>query len=86
MTATPPRTLDEQRAEFARHRFLAGLMWVPFSWILQHWVGLFHDIARTVLVLAAWYLFPEQRFVVIPAVIVAIYLVTIFVLMRRPRQ
>jgi hypothetical protein len=21
---------------------LAGLMWVPFSWMLQHWVGLFH--------------------------------------------
>ena len=62
---------------------LAGLMWVPFSWIIQHWVGLFHGIARTVLVLAAWYLFPEQRFVVIPAVIVAIYLVTIAVLRTR---
>jgi Family of unknown function (DUF7010) len=36
---------------------LAGLMWVPFSWMLQHWVGLFHAIARTVLVLAAWYPF-----------------------------
>src|SRR5450631_3665568 len=25
---------------------LAGLMWVPFSWMIQHWVGLFHGIAR----------------------------------------
>jgi len=65
---------------------LAGLMWIPFGWIIQHWVGLFHGVARTVLVLAAWYLFPEQRFVVIPAVIVAIYLVTIAVLVRRYRK
>lgn len=64
---------------------LAGLMWIPLSWIIQHWVGLFHGISRTVLVLAAWYLFPTQRFVAIPAVIVAIYLVTIVVLARRPR-
>jgi hypothetical protein len=63
---------------------LSGLMWVPFSWMIQHWVGLFHGIARTILVLVAWYAFPERRFVVIPAVIVAIYLVTIFVLVRRP--
>src|SRR5262245_33888769 len=26
---------------------LAGLMWVPFSWMIQHWVGLFHGIGRT---------------------------------------
>lgn len=65
---------------------LAGLMWVPFSWMIQHWIGLFHGIARTILVLAAWYLFPERRFIVIPAVIVAIYLVSIYVLARRPRQ
>ncbi len=55
---------------------LAGLMWVPFSWMIQHWVGLFHGIARTVLVLSAWYLFPQHRFVAIPMVIVAVYLVT----------
>jgi len=63
---------------------LAGLMWVPFSWMIQHWVGLFHGIARTVLVVAAWYVFPEHRFVVIPAVIVVVYLITILVLAKRP--
>ena len=63
---------------------LTGLMWVPFSWMIQHWVGLFHGIARTVLVTAAWYLFPQRRFVAIPAVIVVIYLITIVVLARRP--
>jgi hypothetical protein len=65
---------------------LSGLMWIPFSWMIQHWVGLFHGITRTILVVAAWYLFPEYRFVVIPMVIVAIYLVTIYVLATRPRS
>jgi hypothetical protein len=64
---------------------LSGLMWVPFSWIIAHWVGLFHGIARTVLVTAAWYLFPGARFVAIPAVIVLIYLVTIVILEMRWR-
>lgn len=64
---------------------LSGLMWIPFSWMIQHPVGLWHGISRTVLVLAAWYLFPERRFLAIPAVIVAIYLVTIYLLARRPR-
>lgn len=64
---------------------LAGLMWVPFSWFIQHWIGLFHGIARTVLIVAAWYLYPGHRFVVIPGVIVAIYLVTIYFLLKRPR-
>jgi hypothetical protein len=64
---------------------LAGLMWLPLSWIIQHWIGTFHAFARTVLVTIAWFLFPDQRFVVIPAIIVVIYLVTIYVLARRPR-
>jgi hypothetical protein len=62
---------------------LTGLMWVPFAALAQHWIGLFHGIARTGLVLAAWYLFPAHRFVAVPAVIVAVYLVTILVLARR---
>jgi hypothetical protein len=64
---------------------LAGLMWVPFSWIIQHWVGIFHTVARTVLVTVAWYLAPHRRFVVIPAVIVGVYAVTIAILEQRWR-
>lgn len=64
---------------------LAGLMWLPFSWMIQHWIGQFHAFARTALVAIAWFVFPEQRFVVIPAVIVLIYLITIYVLATRPR-
>lgn len=36
-----------------------------------------------VLVVAAWYVVPHARFVAIPAAIVAVYLVTILVLVRR---
>jgi Family of unknown function (DUF7010) len=65
---------------------LAGLMWVPFSWIIQHWIGIFHAIMRTLLVTASWYLAPHHRFVVIPAAIVAVYAVTIVVLKLRWRR
>ncbi len=62
---------------------LSGLMWLPTAWLMRHWIGAFHAIARTVLVLAAWLAWPEVRFVAVPAVIVAIYAVTIVVLERR---
>lgn len=62
---------------------LAGLMWLPFGWMIQHWVGTFHAVTRTILCLAAWYAFPEQRFVAIPIVIVVVYLVTIAGLLSR---
>ena len=65
---------------------LAGLMWVPLSWMIQHWVGLFHAIVRTVLVVAVWFLFPSQRFVLIPLVIVVVYLISIVALVKRRRQ
>jgi hypothetical protein len=64
---------------------LAGLMWVPLSWIIQHWVGIFHAVARTILVTAAWYVAPHHRFVVIPAVIVGVYGVTMVILQQRWR-
>ena len=62
---------------------LTGLMWIPFSWSIQHWIGLFHGISRTLLVLAAWYIAPEHSFTLIPAIIVFTYLVTIPVLELR---
>ena len=62
---------------------LTGLMWVPLTWIIDHWVGLFHSIVRTVLVLILWYLFPSDRFVVIPIAIIIVYIVSIIVLKNR---
>jgi hypothetical protein len=65
---------------------LSGLMWLPLSWIIGHWIGTFHTLARTALVTASWYLFPSFRFIAVPAVIVAIYVVTIIVLESRWRR
>jgi hypothetical protein len=59
-------------------------MWLPFSWIIRHWVGMFHAFARTALVTVAWFVFPDNRFTAIPAVIVVTYLITIYVLATRP--
>ena len=65
---------------------LTGTMWIPFSWIIQHPIGIIHGVARTALVVAAWYLFPGHRFLVIPLVIVLTYLMTICVLETRWRR
>ena len=64
---------------------LTGLMWLPLSWIIEHWVGLFHGIVRTLGIVAAWLLFPGQRFVVIPFLIVILYGITILILEQRWR-
>ena len=62
---------------------LTGLMCVPLTWIIDHWVGLFHAIVRTVLVVVLWYLFPSDRFVTIPIAIVIVYIVSILILKNR---
>lgn len=97
------RSLDEQRAEFARRRLIATpiagmIAWTvigdsslflnPFaiSWIIRHWIGLVHGIIRTVAVLLVWYLFPEHRFLAVPAVIVLLYVFAISVLENRWRR
>ena len=65
---------------------LAGLMWVPFSWLMNHWIGIFHGVARTVLIIAVWYALPNHRFVAVPCVVVLMYLVTLPVLEIRYRK
>jgi hypothetical protein len=62
---------------------LTGTMWLPFSWIINHWIGTFHALARTILIVAVWYGLPEARFVAIPVVIIAIYAISIIVLEKR---
>ena len=62
---------------------LTGLMWLPFSWIIQHWVGVFHTMTRTGIVVALWYLLPAYRFIAIPFAIVVIYILTLIVLSNR---
>ena len=64
---------------------LTGLMWIPFSALSGHWVGLFHGLTRTILIVAAYYLLPEHRFVAIPAIVVLVYAATLFILSARYR-
>lgn len=64
---------------------LTGLMWIPFSVLARHWIGFFHAGVRTLGIVAMWYLLPEYRFTAIPAVVVAVYLITIVVLEKRYR-
>jgi hypothetical protein len=65
---------------------LTGLMWLPFSWIIEHWVGIFHALVRTIVILVLWYIFPAHRFVLIPFSIVLIYIVTILILLKRRKD
>ncbi len=58
-------------------------MWLPLSWIIKHWVGIFHSVIRTISILVLWYLFPDNRFVFIPLAIVIIYIMTIIILTNR---
>ncbi len=60
-----------------------GIPWMILGWIIRHWIGSFHAIARTVLIVVAWFVFPEYRFVAIPGIIVVIYVISILVLATR---
>ena len=64
---------------------LTGLMWLPFSWIIKHWVGIFHTLTRIIIVLTVWYLLPEYRFIAIPFAIASIYIITIIILKNRKK-
>ena len=64
---------------------LTGLMWLPFGWIVQHWIGLFHALVRTALIVGVWYAFPAHRFMAVAFVVLAMYAITIPVLEGRWR-
>jgi hypothetical protein len=64
---------------------LTGLMWLPFGWMVGHWVPMAHTVGRTLAIVAVWYAFPAQRMVLIPLVVVAAYLPTMWWLERRWR-
>lgn len=64
---------------------LTGLMWLPFSWIIKHWVGIFHTLTRIITVLTLWYLLPEYKFIAIPFAIVLIYIITLIILKNRKK-
>ncbi len=82
-TIAIPFCLQDYRSVTLTVGILTGLMWIPFSWIIQHWIGYFHTIGRTILILIAWYIFPEHHFQVIPAIIIFIYIITIYTMEKR---
>lgn len=65
---------------------LTGIMWLPISWIIRHWIGVVHGVVRTLAVLLVWYIFPEQRFFAVSVTIVLLYLMAILVLEMRWRR
>ncbi|WP_419146889.1 DUF7010 family protein [Pseudoalteromonas 'SMAR'] len=65
---------------------ISGLMWLPISWTLEHSVGLIHTILRTLLIVAAWYVWPEIRFTAIPFLIVFVYGISITQLYLRHKK
>lgn len=62
---------------------MTGIMWLPLSWIIEHKVGIYHAVTRTLALLCIWYLAPEQSFVLVPFAIVLIYLVSLVSLYKR---
>lgn len=64
---------------------LSGMMWMVYGWIVGHWIGYAHAIARTLVVLALHYALPDHRYVAIPAAIVVLYLGVMLVQERRWR-
>jgi hypothetical protein len=65
---------------------LTGLMWMPTTWLMGHWAGVFHAVTRTVGIVVLWYALPDLRFVAIPFYIVLVYVATMIMLERRWRK
>jgi hypothetical protein len=65
---------------------LTGLMWLPISWIIDHWIGVFHAMTRTSLIVLVWYLFPANRFTSISVIIILIYAITLVILNHRYKE
>lgn len=60
-----------------------GIHWIVYSWIIQHPVGIIHSILRTILVILAWYLFPESRIFGVGIAIVIVYIISIYQMFSR---
>jgi hypothetical protein len=60
-----------------------GLHWVVYSWIINHPVGIIHAVLRSILIVVAWYLFPNDGLLAISCVIVLTYLISIYQMLTR---
>lgn len=85
------KTLEEYRAEFCQHRFLATPLAGTIAWSVVGIASLWlNPLQSSMLLFAAVggivYLAPEHHFQAVPAVVVATYLVTIAALESRWRK
>ena len=81
-----PLAILEPRAAPMGVGILAGLMWIPFSWIVQHPIGWWHAGVRTMLICASLVVWPDAQYVVVPLIVIGCYLFTIPVLEARWRR
>lgn len=59
-----------------------GLHWPVIGWLFGSRVCMIHAISRVLLVTALWYLFPNDRFTLIPLMVAFLYGLTIAALRR----
>ncbi len=62
-----------------------GIHWPIIGWMYGGRVFIWHGIVRAVGCVVLWYLFPEQRFVIIPAFVAMVYFITVFGIRREVR-
>lgn len=60
-----------------------GLHWVVYSWIIRHPLGIIHAVLRTLMVVGAWYFFPETRIIAVSAAIVLAYFISLIQMCTR---
>jgi len=60
-----------------------GLHWIVYSWIISHPLGIIHSILRTLLIVLAWYFFPEARIFAVSIAIVLVYSLSLFQMLTR---
>jgi len=60
-----------------------GLHWILYSWIVGHWLGVFHAVFRSLGIVFVWFVFPESRLLAVATVIVFTYIVSIYQMLSR---
>lgn len=60
-----------------------GLHWIIYSWIINHPLGIIHAILRTLLVLIAWYAFPQYSTFAVSIAVVLAYSFSLFQMLTR---
>ncbi|WP_157634637.1 DUF7010 family protein [Spirosoma panaciterrae] len=54
-----------------------GIHWPIIGWVYSSKVCQLHALLRTILVVACWYLLPDDRFTILPLVVSALYVLTV---------